>query len=82
MRCLADGSGVSVSVWAASSPRCHVVDSTKSFKFGECAEITPGSLYRKFTACVSGAHATSDAKTFVVLLGVLMSTVMMMTGSF
>jgi hypothetical protein len=82
IQCLADGTGVAYTKWGAGS-NCNAVEFQKNFKFGDCAEITQGSLYRKFTACVSSAaNANMDPKKmFVLLVGVLMSTVMVM-GTF
>jgi hypothetical protein len=82
VQCLADRTGVTVTRWAPSFPTsCAVVQFTKNFKFGDCAEITTGSLYRKFTACVgSASHSNMDGKKmFMVLVGVLMSSLVMGT---
>jgi hypothetical protein len=61
IQCLADGTGVAYIKWVQEATVMEV-EFQKNFKFGDCAEITAGSLYRKFTACVSSAAICSKCK--------------------
>jgi hypothetical protein len=55
--CLPDGTGVLYTKWVGGT-RCTRVEFTKTFKFGECAEVIQGTRWRMFTGCVkSGANA-------------------------